>query len=184
MKKLIIFSFCLFALILTGCSKDDDSSNEETEQQGDHTFTFTVSGPDINGITYNAVVPNAETFCSYTLIPNTPYAAAFFTISEGDETLSGYFLRQNNTLLPLGENIGSEPENSHLQIILKNQGQLYSLESLSGTCVSERFEIGSGGAYASIKVSFSGVFIGGPVGTNDMVEYQVEGEVDFKFIND
>jgi len=184
MKKLILFSFCLFGLLLTGCSKDDDSPKEELEQSGDHSFTFTVTGPEINGTTFSAVVPNEETLCSYTPIPNTPYAAAFFTISKEDETISGYFLRQNNALLPLGENTGSEPENSHLQIILNNQGQFYNLESLSGTCVSERFEIGSGGAYASIKVSFSGVFIGGPVGTNDPVEYQVEGEVDLKFIND
>lgn len=180
MKKLQFIFICLFAIAITACSSDDNG-DQPGQTGGDHLYTFTITGPGVDGETFTATVPNQEIYNFYTPIPNSSYMGAYFSLSNGTETIAGNFLKDNNNIRPLGNNSGNNIEDSQLNIIFSHQGQVYTLESISGTCSSERFDVGAEGSTASFKISFTGVFSGGATGTNDPEEYQVTGIVDIKF---
>ncbi|MBA3985264.1 MAG: hypothetical protein H0X63_01485 [Flavobacteriales bacterium] len=182
-----LFLFFVTITLFSACSGDDDIQERE-ELFGDHSFTYTVSGPSISNQTYSATIPNGETLCFFSALPNTPNTATYFSMTTENRSILGVFLRENNTTAPLGPDNGDVVLNSVLNLIFQHQGEFYTLESLSGECVSLRYEIRTPGnpnaGTASIKVSFNGTFLGGPTGTNDPEEYQVSGEVDMKFVND
>lgn len=183
MKKLQFLFIGLFAIAISACS-NDDNGDPQSQTGGDHSYTFTITGQGVNGETFTATVPNQEIYNFYTPIPNTSYTGAYFSLSNGSETIAGNFLKDNNNIRPLGQNQGNTIEDSQLNIVFTHQGQVYTLESLSGTCISERFEVGPEGSTASFKISFTGIFTGGPAGTNDPTEFEVTGMVDTKFYED
>lgn len=188
MKQLKYIVLCLFtSTLFTACSGDDDAAGQE-EIFGDHTFTYTINGPGISNQTFSAVIPNEESLCLFTALPDTPNTATYFSLVNETRSLLGVFLRVNNEIAPLGPEQGETVEHSVLNLIFQHQGEFYTLESLSGNCISLRYEIRTPGnpnaGTASIKVTFEGTFTGGPTGTNNPEEYQVSGEVDMKFVNE
>jgi hypothetical protein len=188
MKTLKLVLVALFTATLhTACSSNDDD-NEENVIFGDHSFTYTVNGPSIANQTYAAVIPNEESLCFFSALPNSTNTTASFSMSTDTRSLLGVFLRENNEIAPLGPDSGDVLLSSVLNLIFEHQGEFYSLESLSGECVSLRYEvrtpINPNTGTASIKVTFEGIFTGGPVETNNPQEYQVSGEVDMKFANE
>ncbi len=188
MKKINYLFVALISIALIACKdkKVPDpvvQSNPPVANSGDHSYTFTVNGNEFNNEIVSGTIPKEEAFALYTPTPVSTNKGISFNGSVADKSLTVNFIRKDNALLDLGENNGSgNYEHSVIQLMFTVNGQVYTLESLSGTCTEKSFSIDGSGSMAAINATFSGTFRGGPTGTNDPQEYQVAGEVDVKFI--
>lgn len=156
--------FIMVALLASSCSSSDDSpAPEETPINQDHRYTYTVSGQNINGETYNKVIPFEDHGGGMAYFePENDYVMVSVLHNNNNPGIRTNFVYLDDMIQPLAIN---EPTNQDTSVIFLNftyQGQAYTLESVSGTCTSnyvETFPFGvTNSGKSTFKIGFSGTF--------------------------
>ena len=168
MNKKVKNLILLFALIfpIVACSKkEEDKPNngiQEPSSNLKHRYTYTITGGGINSETFTLEIPLNEHGggLSYFDQANN-YVMVSVMHNNKTPGIRVNFVYLNDVIQPLSVN---ELTNQNTSVIFLNfnyQGQNYTLESVSGTCVSykvETFPFGLDSGKSSFKIGFTGTF--------------------------
>ena len=168
-------------LILSACKKDDQPNTEEESSGKMQTFTFTVNGNGIENKVYEREYPlESHGGLSY-FEPQNGYEriTALLPHDEGKPGMKVYFVYLNDEIQPLAEQEFNNQSTSNIEVIFEHAGEIYQLQSTSGSCISHSMEIqpfSESSGKSSFNVSFSGQFIKYDGSTN--IPYEIEGEIE------
>jgi hypothetical protein len=157
---LLMISFSFVA-----CSSDDNSSPDEddpTDPNPNHRYTYTVTGNGIDGVTFTKEIPYEDHGGGMAYFePENDYVMVYVYLNNLDPGIYTKFVYLNDVIQPLAINEFNNEDTSTVSIYFHHQGQNYTLESVSGTCVSyfvETFPFGGNSGKSTFKIGFSGTF--------------------------
>lgn len=163
-KKFLAFAVISFSL--AACSGSDDN-NDPANPQGDanptHRYTFTVNGNDVNNETYAFEIPFEDHGGGMAYFePENNYTIVSAYHQNNNPGIKADFVYLDDVIQPLALNETDNQDTSVIFLNFTHQGQNYTLESVSGTCIShfmETFPFGvTNSGKSSFKVGFSGIF--------------------------
>lgn len=148
---------------LLSCSSDDSQTPEENPTNQDHRYTYTVSGEGISGETYTKVIPFEDHGGGMAYFePENDYVMVSVIHTNNNPGIRTNFVYLNDVIQPLAINESTNQDTSVIFLNFTYQGQVYNLESVSGTCISqyvETFPFGvTNSGKSTFKISFSGTF--------------------------
>ncbi|MGJ8591156.1 MAG: hypothetical protein ACSHXF_01335 [Aquaticitalea sp.] len=166
MKKHIAQLFMMvIALSFVSCSSEDDSNPEETipDQNPAHSYTYTVTGNDIEGVSFIKEIPYEDHGGGMAYFePENNYVMVSALHTNNNPGIRSNFVYLNDVIQPLAINESTNQNTSVIFVNFEHQGQNYNLESVSGQCTShllETFPFGiTNSGKSTFKISFSGTF--------------------------
>jgi hypothetical protein len=167
--KIIVKFLLLLTLIsmsLLACSSDNSNNpqDEEDLQTGqNHRYSFTVSGNGINNESFTTEIPFEDHGGGMSYFePDNDYVMVYVYLNNRNPGIRVSFVYLNDVIQPLAVNELTNQNTSVVFVNFSHQGQNYTLESVSGTCVSHLVETFPFGALDSgkstFKIGFSGTF--------------------------
>lgn len=156
---MISFSF-------VACSSDDNSSPDEgnpTDPNPNHRYTYTVTGNGIDGVTFTKEIPYEDHGGGMAYFePENDYVMVSAYHQNNNPGIKANFVYLNDVIQPLALNETTNQDTSVIFVNFTHQGQNYTLESVSGSCVShfvETFPFGvTNSGKSTFKIGFSGTF--------------------------
>ncbi|SRR5690606_2875353 len=156
-----------FTLLFTSCSSDDSNSGGNPEDPTDpnptHRYTYTVSGNGIDNEVFTTEIPFDEHGGGMSYFePENDYVMVSVFLNNRNPGIRVNFVYLDDVIQPLALNELTNQDTSVVFVNFSYQGQNYTLESVSGNCVSHFVETFPFGALDSgkstFKIGFSGTF--------------------------
>lgn len=154
--------------LLMSCSSDDNNpeNNSEDNPTGAnpaHRYTYTVSGNGIDNEVFTTEIPFDEHGGGLFYVePENDYLMVSVYLNNRNPGIRTYFVYLDDVVQPLAVNELTNQDTSVVFVNFSYQGQNYTLESVSGNCVShfvETFPFGIlDSGKSTFKIGFSGTF--------------------------
>jgi hypothetical protein len=157
-----IFKTIIALTILTSCSSDDSSPDEQLSAGADHTYSVSITDGILSGTNLSGTLPNDEYMGMYYDYDGTSVLSLTLGTVMTDVMIGGAIVMINNQMNSvLNDEYNPDSNGSTLMITFAKNGVPYTFVSISGSCTVSNlntYSVTGGIGGASYKLNFSGSF--------------------------